>query len=228
MDMNRHIPAICAFMLTFALFIVLLGSFLGEPLLTFAESGKAIYLTFDDGPSDRVTPKILDILSEENVPATFFIVGTQAEKRKKIVAREYAEGHTVAIHSYSHRYKDIYSSADALIADIEKCNELICSITGEYSRVYRFPGGSYGVPKPLIKAVASSGFSYVDWNASFRDSEIKNPSAYALYRAAVSTVSNPNRIIMLAHDTTDKLTTVAALKDVIKHFKAEGYSFLKF
>ena len=226
--MNRHLPAICAFMLSLALFVVLFGNFFGSPLLTFAEGEKIIYLTFDDGPSDRVTPKILDILKEENVPATFFIVGTQAEKRKNIVKREYDEGHTVAVHSFSHKYKEIYSSPEALLNDIEKCNELICAITGEYSHFYRFPGGSFSLRPELITAVANSGYYYVYCNASFRDSEFKYPTAYKLYKAALNTVSNPQKIIMLAHDTTDKSTTVRALRDVITHFKAQGYKFKKF
>lgn len=228
MDMNKHLPAICAFMLTIALFVVLFGNFFGSPLLSLAEEEKYIYLTFDDGPSDRVTPKILDVLKEECVPATFFIVGERAEKRKDIIRREYAEGHTVAIHSYSHKYSEIYSSREALLNDIEKCNDLICAITGEYSHIYRFPGGSYSLNSELVDCVANSGYYYVDWNASFRDSELKYPTAYKLYHAAISTVSNPRRVVMLAHDTTDKSTTAGALKDVIRHFKSLGYIFKKF
>ena len=227
-SMNRHIPALTAFMLTVALFVTLFGNFLGAPLLSFAEEVKVIYLTFDDGPSDRVTPKILDVLKEENVPATFFIVGNCAKTRRDILKRAYDEGHTLAVHSYSHNYGTIYASAEALIDDIEKCNEIICSITGEYSSLYRFPGGSYTVSSELIKAVVSNGYRFINWNASFCDSEIKNATSEDLYDAAVATVANPHRIVMLAHDATDKLETVAALKQVIRHFKRLGYSFMKF
>lgn len=225
--MNR-IPAITALMLTFALVFVLIGNFLGEPLISLAESDKIIYLTFDDGPSDRVTPKILDTLKEENVPATFFIVGEQAINRKRLVKREYDEGHTVAVHSFSHRYGEIYSSAKALMDDITKCNDLICSITGEYSHIYRFPGGSFNLGRELIQAVTESGLYYVDWNASFRDSEIPRPTPRSLYKAALSTVSNPRRVVMLAHDSTDKSATAEALAEVIRHFKDKGYSFARF
>ena len=227
--MNRHIPAIAAFMLTIALLVTLFGNFFGTPLLSFADDKvKEIYLTFDDGPSDRVTPKILDILKEENVPATFFIVGKNAIGRKAILKRAYDEGHTIAVHSFSHNYSEIYSSAHALLNDIEKCNEIICSVTGEYSSLYRFPGGSFTVAPELIESVRAKGYSFVNWNASFCDSEIKNATANELYGAAVATVANPKRIVMLAHDTTDKLETVAALRQVIKHFKGYGYTFLKF
>lgn len=215
--------------LTFALFAALLSNFYSSPHTTFAdESQKVIYLTFDDGPSDKVTPKILDVLKKEKVPATFFIVGKPAENRKNILKRAHDEGHTLAVHSYTHNYKEIYKSTETLLEDIEKCNDLICSITGEYSHTYRFPGGSYNIAPEKIKAVTANGYDFVDWNASFRDCELPHPTAGKLYTAAISTVSDPNKIIMLAHDTTDKIETVEALKEVIKHFKEQGYKFKKF
>lgn len=227
--MNRHIPALAAMMLTFALFAVLLNSFYLNPHTSLAEeTQKEIYLTFDDGPSDKVTPKILDVLKNENIHATFFIVGKHAETRKDILRRAHEEGHTLAVHSYSHDYKHIYKSVEALIEDIEKCNDMICSITGEYTYLYRFPGGSYNIAPEKIRAVKELGYECVDWNASFRDSEIQDPTAGKLYTAAISTVSNPDKIIMLAHDTTDKIETVWALKEVIRHFKKQGYKFKKF
>jgi len=65
-------------------------------------------LTFDDGPTTSVTPKILDILKEENVKATFFVIGKSAEEHPEIVKRAYDEGHYIANHGYSHNYKSIY------------------------------------------------------------------------------------------------------------------------
>lgn len=227
--MNKHIPALAAMIITFALFVALISNFYIAPHYALAEDiQKEIYLTFDDGPSDKVTPKILDILKKENVPATFFIVGKHAETRKDILKRAHDEGHTLAVHSYTHNYKEIYKSAEALVADIEKCNELICSVIGEYTYLYRFPGGSYNIAPEKIRAVKELGYECVDWNASFRDSEISDPTAGKLYTAAISTVTDPHKIIMLAHDTTDKIETVWALQEVIRHFKNQGYKFKKF
>lgn len=227
-DMNRHIPVLTAFMLAIALLAIMFGNFFGSPLVSFADSGeKVIYLTFDDGPSDRVTPKILDVLKEENVPATFFIVGKNALSRKNILKRAFEEGHTLAVHSYSHDYKKIYASSGALLDDIEKCNQIICSVTGEYSHIYRFPGGSFSIAPELVNAVESMGYIHYDWNASLRDSEIKDPTPGKLYSAAISTVSNKQKIIMLAHDSTDKIETAQAIKEVIRHFKKAGYVFKK-
>ncbi|MGN0812064.1 MAG: polysaccharide deacetylase family protein [Candidatus Coproplasma sp.] len=189
---------------------------------------KCIYLTFDDGPSDRVTPKILDILKEENVKATFFIVGQRAETRKYLIKREHDEGHCVAIHSYSHQYKDIYSSPQALIKDIDECNDLIEEITGERSKIYRFPGGSFTVEADFIAHVRAHGLTYVDWNASTRDAELYNPTSADLLKEAIKTPVYPKRIVMLSHDTTDKTVVADALQDIIRYYKNKGYVFKKF
>lgn len=226
--MNKNFTAICAAMLMCAILFAVFGSTsFGKSGLSFAnaENGKEIYLTFDDGPSDRVTPKILDILKEENVKATFFIVGNNAVRRKNLLKREFDEGHAIGVHSYSHKYKEIYSSTESLLKDIDDCNALIKEVTGRKSSLYRFPGGSFGLSSRLTGAVTAHGMRYVDWNASFRDSEFLSPSPEQLVQAAKSTVANPQSVIMLAHDTTDKTATVKALGDVIRHFKNSGYTF---
>ena len=229
--MNRKLPAIMAMAIVLALFAALVDNYvsLRNAQPAFAEEQKkVIYLTFDDGPSDRVTPKILDVLKKEKVPATFFIVGTQAERRKNILKRIYDEGHSIGVHSYSHKYKEIYSSREALLKDIDKCNDVICSVTGSFTNIYRFPGGSFSVNAELVEAVKNRGFKIIDWNASFCDSELKDITAGKLYTAALNTLSNPERIVMLAHDSTDKTETVEALKEVIRHFKKKGYVFSGF
>lgn len=244
--MNRNFTAICAALLMCAILIVFYVSpKMGKGTVGFAENytensaetisggadsgtGKLIYLTFDDGPSDRVTPKILDVLKEESVKATFFIVGKHAETRKYLIKREFEEGHTVAVHSYSHKYDEIYADKSSLLEDIDKCNALIKEITGKPTNLYRFPGGSFWVDSSLVKAVTTHGMRYVDWNASTRDAEICGATPEQLYKSAVNTPANRQHIVMLAHDTTDKLTTAAALKDIIKYYKSLNYTFAAF
>lgn len=227
--MNRNLPAFCAAMLAFALMIVFYGTLVYDnSSFSLAEEDKTIYLTFDDGPSDRVTPKILDVLAEEDVKATFFIIGRQALTRKPVIEREFNEGHTVAVHSFSHEYGKIYASKEALIEDIDKCNKIIKDITGEYSSVYRFPGGSFGRSDEIISAVTKHGLRYVDWNASTRDAEIANATPDELLKSAISTAACPENIVLLAHDSTTKVATAEALKDIIRYFKARNYSFKTF
>ncbi|MGN0817376.1 MAG: polysaccharide deacetylase family protein [Candidatus Coproplasma sp.] len=231
--MNRKLTAFTAFMLIFAAILIHLCNMLpqGEFCLAFAderETAKCVYLTFDDGPSDRVTPLILDVLDKEDVKATFFIIGQNAESRRYLIEREHAAGHTVAVHSYSHDYKKIYASPEALLEDIEKCNRVIEKITGERSHVYRFPGGSYNLSSSLINAVCNAGYRYVDWNASVRDAEILNPTPSQLVNAAVSTTSDQNNVVLLCHDSTTKSTTAQALRTIIRYYKGKDYVFETF
>ena len=233
--MNRNFTAFCAAMLAFAIMLVICGGFwIRDTAFSFAQTDnneslvKSVYLTFDDGPSDRVTPKILDVLAEENVKATFFIIGKQAESRKYILERQFKEGHTIAVHSYTHKNGEIYSSPESLIKDIDLCNKVIKSVTGGYSSVYRFPGGSFGLSEKLVSAVSAHGMRYVDWNASVRDAEICNPTPAQLYQSAVTTASKTENVVLLAHDSTTKTATAEALKDIIKYFKNEGYIFEAF
>ncbi len=230
--MNRNFTAFCAAMLAFAIMLVICGGIWTDSrkfsLAETESTVKTVYLTFDDGPSDRVTPKILDVLKEENVKATFFIIGKQAETRKYLIEREFKEGHTVAVHSYTHKYGEIYSSAESLIKDIDKCNDVIKSVTGRYSSVYRFPGGSYGLSEKLVSAVTSHGLRYVDWNASTRDAEIYCATPAQILKSTAETSANTENVVLLAHDSTSKTATAAALKDIIKYFKNKGYIFSAF
>ena len=233
--MNKKNSVWCAFVLLVAFVATQFLALSQYPKIGIAlaetdaeEPNRCVYLTFDDGPSDKITPKILDILNEEGIKATFFIVGKQAERRKYLIKREFEEGHTVAVHSFSHIYREVYSSPEKLLKDIDLCNDLIEEVTGERSKVYRFPGGSFGLREQFLTAVTAHGMRYVDWNASMRDAEIVNATPGDLYNAAITTPANRNHIVMLAHDTTDKSATVDALKDVIKYYKENGYIFEKF
>ncbi len=102
---------------------------------------RKVYLTFDDGPSSN-TSRILDILADYNVKATFFVVGKEEEEYQALYKRIVEEGHTLAMHSYSHRYNEIYQSVESYSADLSKLQEFLYDITGVWCRYCRFPGGS--------------------------------------------------------------------------------------
>ncbi len=238
--MKRNFTVIFAALLMCATLIAYLGNNLhlggfalaNSEICTYTDlkaSEKTVFLTFDDGPSDRVTPRILDTLRDEGVKATFFIVGKHAEPRKYLIKREFKEGHTVAVHSYSHKYGEIYSSCEMLLDDIDKCNRIIKEITGDYSGVYRFPGGSFGLDAKFLNAVSRHGLTYVDWNASTCDAEIYKATAAEIYKATVSTTKNAlassKNIVLLAHDSTTKSATADALRDIIRYYKSEGFTF---
>ena len=100
-----------------------------------------VYLTFDDGPSDN-TAAILDTLAKYNVKATFFVVGKTDDQSKEMYQRIVNEGHTLGMHSYSHKYSVVYDSLDAFETDFNQLQSYLYDITGQECRLYRFPGGS--------------------------------------------------------------------------------------
>ena len=109
-----------------------------EPVSPDSEgTGRKVYLTFDDGPG-RNTEKILDILKEKGVKATFFVTGKTDDFSKEMYKRIVEEGHTLGMHSYSHVYDEIYSSETAFERDLDKIYDYLYEVTREHSKYYRF------------------------------------------------------------------------------------------
>lgn len=187
---------------------------------------KTICLTFDDGPTDSTTPKILDILRKENIPATFFVIGRQISSRKEILQRTFDDGHAIGIHTYSHEYKQIYASTSALLGDIRRCQKSIREVLPEWnSDLYRFPGGEAGLSDTLISAVKNAGFRICSWNASIEDAVFPNASAEDLYNNAVRSAGEKNHVVLLLHDGVGYRATVRALPKIIEYFRSKGYTF---
>ncbi|SDL00798.1 polysaccharide deacetylase family protein [Natronincola ferrireducens] len=199
-----------------------------EPIV-IDENMKFAYLTFDDGPSPKVTPQILDILKEYNIKATFFVIGNLAEKHPDILLRIQEEGHLIGNHTYSHNYKEIYSHPQKLMADIEKTEEVFASILGtEYrrSRFVRFPGGSFGEKlRPFRQAVEEMGYTSIDWNVVNGDAEGMHVSPKKQLIRLQETLQDKKEAIILMHDSNTKQTTVDALPDLIEYILSQGYIF---
>ena len=190
-----------------------------------------IYLTFDDGPTTSITPKVLDILKEKNVKATFFILNYD-ENGEKLVKREIAEGHTVGIHGYSHNYKTIYQSVDAYMNNITKLQEKIKNSTGYNATITRFPGGSSntvsrynpGIMTKLVKEVPARGYKYFDWNVSSGDAGGAKTSQ-DVYNNVVNGLSKNRANVVLMHDFSGNTKTLNALADIIDYGINNGYTF---
>lgn len=192
---------------------------------------KVVYLTFDDGPSER-TLEILDILDKYNIKATFFVTVQEEKKNTKEIMREIVEkGHSIGVHTYSHDYKDIYSSVKNYLDDFSKIYNYIYEATGVKCDIFRFPGGSKnsfnkGTYKDIIQEMTLRGFTYYDWNVSSDDS-IGQYSAETLYEKSVKDADKLNRIFLLYHDSKDRKTTVKAVEKTIITLKEKGFKFDK-
>lgn len=189
---------------------------------------KTVYLTFDDGPSAR-TAEILDILKQENIKATFFIIGREGVREKDLMKRIVEEGHTIGIHTYSHVYSSIYQSVESFLDDFHQTYDLIYEVTGVKPEIFRFPGGSinkYSAQyyEEIIAEMTRRGFTYYDWNSSSGDA-IAHATQGSVYNSTVQSSAGKDRIILLMHDSIGKSCTVSALPKIIEYYKAEGFQF---
>lgn len=192
-------------------------------------NSKKVYLTFDDGPSDH-TDEILDILKKNDVKATFFVIGKKTPTAKKQYQRIVLEGHTLAMHSYSHNYDQIYSSVEAFGKDLKELQQYLYNVTEVKPFIYRFPGGSSntcaGDIKPYIRYVNQQGLLYFDWNALSGDALDFNVSAEKLNQNILKDVRRQKVSIVLMHDLHETKHTVEGLDQLIKTLKKEGYQIL--
>lgn len=188
---------------------------------------KIAYLTFDDGPSENNTPQILEILEKNNIKATFFVLGKNAEANQDILRSVYYKGHSIGNHTYSHDYEYVYKSSENLYNDILKTEEVCKKILGEnYSnRLFRFPGGSSDVKDALIKKVNGSGFVSVDWNSLNGDAEKNDVSKKVLIQNIKKHSEGKNKLVILMHDSSNKKNTVDTLQSVIDYLREQGYEF---
>ena len=188
------------------------------------DGGRKVYLTFDDGPSSN-TGRILDILAEYDVKATFFVVGKTEEKYQSLYKRIVEEGHTLAMHSYSHKYNEIYQSRESYVEDLTKLQEFLYETTGVWCRYCRFPGGSSNTVSrvdmhELIEYLEGQDMTYFDWNVSSGDASSAYISPEAVVRNSTARLSEFQEAIILLHDAADKDSTVQALPGLIEKIQA--------
>lgn len=201
----------------------------------YANKEKVAYLTFDDGPSRAVTPLILDLLKEENIKATFFVLGSNVEKNPDLLKREYEEGHYIANHGYTHTYSKIYSKPSNVLSEYEKTEKSIKKALDneEYSsHLFRFPGGYHGgkyasIKKEAAKILKQNDIAYVDWNCLSKDAEGANTKEKILENIKKYS-EDKGTLVILMHDASTKILTYETLKDVIDYLRNEGYTFDNF
>ena len=196
---------------------------------------KRAFLTFDDGPSQN-TKEILDILKDNNIKATFFVLGSQVEIFPETTNRIYNEGHYIANHGYSHKYSTIYQSPEQVLSEYNQCNQIVANTINipEYnSHLFRFPGGVVGgkyanIKNQAIPLLEQNNIVYVDWNALTGDSEKSNPTEEYLMSNLQQTTNEKNSVVILMHDSQAKRITVDCLPKVIEYLRQQGYEFENF
>ena len=188
---------------------------------TVPKNGKIVYLTFDDGPC-IYTEDILKVLNKYNVKATFFVTN-QFSKYQNVIKKEADDGNSVAVHTYSHNYKYIYSSLDVYLEDFNNMNNIIYEQTGYYSNLFRFPGGSSNTISRFNKGIISSialkmtelGYHYFDWNVDSDDT--RTTDANQIFNSVINSISNNEYSFVLMHDI--KPANIESVDKIIEMLK---------
>ena len=183
-----------------------------------------VYLTFDDGPS-IYTDDILEILDRYGVKATFFVVGKESDTAKEALSMIVDGGHTLGMHSYSHKYRELYMSIEDFADDFVSLRNYLYEVTGVESKFYRFPGGSSNTVSNIdmqefANYLESQGVEFYDWNIASGDGQSELLSVDTLVRNSLNGIGENTTSIILFHDSADKRTTVEALPIIIESILA--------
>ena len=193
---------------------------------TKAEEPAKINPVKSSGKSSN-TDQILDILKDYDVKATFFVVGKTDERSVKAYQRIVEEGHTLAMHSYSHKYDEIYESKEAFARDLNSLQEYLYETTGVWPRIYRFPGGSSNTVskvdmQELIEYLTDIGITYFDWNVASGDAVSRTLPAETIVNNCLSGIEKQKESVILMHDASNKGTTIEALPQIIEAIQEQG------
>ena len=192
--------------------------------------GKVVYLTFDDGPG-QYTEQLLNLLDKYNVKVTFFVTN-QYSAYQDMIGEAHRKGHTIAMHTYSHRFHDIYTSEAAYYADLNKIRAICEAQTGVTPKIVRFPGGTSntiskkyrpGIMSAITRSIGANGYLYCDWNVDSNDAggSTTREEVAANILAGIQKRETP---IVLQHDTL--LYSIEAVEDVLIWGLQNGYTFL--
>jgi peptidoglycan/xylan/chitin deacetylase (PgdA/CDA1 family) len=183
-------------------------------------SGKTIALTFDDGPWPVYTEEVLEVLAREKVKATFFWLGRNVANYPDIARQVAQAGHELANHSYNHPTAPM----DAATAqrELEQTNQVIEEATGQKTRLFRPPGGHK--TNGLVSQARQEGYTVVMWSVQPNDWQPQaTPQSIA---SAVLQQAQPGTVVLLHDGGGNRAATVAALPQIIRSLKRQGYQFV--
>jgi peptidoglycan/xylan/chitin deacetylase (PgdA/CDA1 family) len=226
-SVKKNIKVICCCLLLVLVSSITLKSNVYADSENEYQNEKVIYLTFDDGPSNIITNRILDILDEKEVKATFFVVGEKIVGREEILKRIHNDGHSIGLHTFTHKFKHIYRSHDIFMKEMEDTAEEVNRVLGVKPRAIRFPGGSKPyLNSALYEKLHEKNYLIYDWNASLSDGLNYNTSTNTLVKEAHKIIGrSESKIFLLLHCDQVNKTTAKALPIIIDYYKGLGYQF---
>jgi peptidoglycan/xylan/chitin deacetylase (PgdA/CDA1 family) len=201
------------------------GQWFGRTFTGLAHGSKQLALTYDDGPNDPHTQRLLDVLARHKVHATFFLIGRYVQQRPDIVRELVKAGHVVGNHTFAHPLL-IFTSAQELRSQLDNCDRALTDAVGEHSNLFRPP---FGGRRPVVLRIAQRmGLEPIMWNVTGYDWDAT--SAEHIERKVTSRVRGGN--VILLHDGghrvfgADRSYTVTATDRLISRYNSEGYEFV--
>lgn len=208
------------------MFITIIGYQNSLRFGAYGNEKKVIYLTFDDGPAGKVTKNVLDILQKESVHATFFLIGDQIKGQEDLIKRMYEEGHSLGLHSMSHKRSKLYSCNESFLKEMLDTQEIINSIVGFKPNILRFPFGCnnnyYKISQSLVDLLHQNNLKIYDWNTDSGDGAHPGASPSTFIK---NSKSDKDRVVLLMHCAYMSKNSVKALPEIIKYYKDNGYEF---
>lgn len=187
---------------------------------------KVVYLTFDDGPAGKVTSDVLDILKNNSVHATFFLIGCQIKDQEDLVKRIYEDGNSIGLHSMTHKKNSLYCSNEQFLKEMLSTQELINTVVPIKSNILRFPFGcnnnTYKISQSMVNLLHDNNLKIYDWNTDSGDGANPNSAPATILK---NSKSSKNKVILLMHCSYLSKNTVKALPSIIQYYKDNGYEF---
>jgi len=201
------------------------GQWFGRTFTGLGRGSKQLALTYDDGPNDPHTLRLLEVLARHNVHATFFLIGRYVEQRPDIVREVVKAGHTIGNHTFTHPLLS-FKSARELREQFTRCERALTEAVGEHSNLFRPPFG--GRRPAVLRLARQMGLEPIMWNVTGYDWNA--PSVEHIERKVTRQVRGGD--VILLHDGghlhfgADRSYTVAATQRLISRYRAEGYEFM--
>ena len=218
------------------LFSLIITMFFSIPIYnTYADeknnvesNSKVVYLTFDDGPAGKVTNDVLDILKNNSVHATFFLIGCQIKDQEDLVKRIYDEGNSIGLHSMTHKKNSLYCSNEQFLKEMISTQELISTVVPIKPTILRFPFGcnnnTYKISKSMVDLLHDNNLKIYDWNTDSGDGANHNLAPENIAKKACKS-EDKDTVVILMHCTYINKNSAKALPSIIKYYKDKGYTF---
>jgi len=190
------------------------------PKIIWRLSDENVYLTFDDGPDENITPRLLNLLNKYEIKATFFVVGQKAERHPETLLQIHQNDHVIGNHSYTHPHL-IFKSKEVIEQEIKRTDKILLEITGKRPTLFRPPYGQFGLA--VLSVLKSTNHRMVLWSASSQD--YKADASILRIETRIEKHVRPGKIVLMHDGHSQSPQMLRALETILEKIKEQGLKF---